>query len=136
MFCWTRKGDKLSVLVSRRDKIKVPSKCHASVLASICMILLTWAPWYKEISIAYNFKSFLLGLFGFCFVLFPGDNCPHNWDYHSLEYSLTSVLMCRSTHHFTEFVRQEVNCSESHHYADFGWYVQQGPQLFFLCILT
>ena len=135
MLCWTRSRSKLSVLVSRKDKTKVPSTCHASALASIYMIVSTWAAWYKEKSMAYNFKEFSLvgcfgGLFGF---LFPGDNCPDNLDYPSLEYSSTSVLiMCKFIHHFTEFVRQEAHCSELLYCADFGWYVQQGTQLFFM----
>lgn len=80
-----------------------------------------------------NFKGFLVGWLvrGFSFS-FADDNCPDNWDYPSFEYSSTSVLIiCKFTHHFTEFIRQEVRCSESLHYPDFG-YVQQGTQLFFM----
>lgn len=70
------------------------------------------------------------GLFDF---LFPGNNCPDNWYYPSLEYSPTPVLiLCKFTHHFIEFVRQEMHCSKSLHHADFSQYLQQGTQLFLM----
>jgi len=101
------------------------------------MVLLTRAVWCKEKSMAYNFKGFLVSWLVWSlsvfFFLFPGDNCPDNWVYPSLEYSSTSVLTnCKFTHHFMEFVSQELCCSESLHYAEFGWYVQQGTQLFLM----